>query len=128
MSAAEDALDVARFCWPDKPWQVEDEHGDPTFVFAVWHHDVRHSDKLDEAAWSGEDAADIAAAERVLVERGLKNEYGRELIYALREDGDVHIGRPFTDDDATSLATAPLDLRLRAMARVVREQQPKEKA
>lgn len=110
MSAADDALDVARFCWPDPSWRCHHEDGVPCRDYMHW-----------PCAFDPSSVHHIAAAERVLVERGLGEEYGRELAFEVLR-GNV------MDRWGCVLAgaLAPLDARLRAMARVVREKQQKE--
>ena len=68
-------------------------------------------------------AADIAAAERVLVERGLGDRYGLALSEEL---GSPHGPAGCSYGAVAKIRTAPLEICLRAMARVVREHQPKE--
>lgn len=115
----DDALTVAKFCWPDVPWQA-DVGGDPAFVFALVQPDPRHSDKIEEHARSFEDVADIADAERILVARGLGEAYGRELRCALGFDKGCYW---ISMADIAAIRNAPLDVCLRAMAAAIREAQ-----
>lgn len=115
VSATDDALDVARFRWPEYEW-----------VRACGAYCRRlpgHRSYTLEESWDPRDAADIAAAERVLVERGLGEEYGRALRLALRiKDAEKdYYGQYLTDGEVVAIRTAPLEVCLRAMARVVRE-------
>jgi hypothetical protein len=64
--------------------------------------------------------SNVRNAERVLIERGHAEEYGRALI---RELNLYPLG---SDEDAALCATAPLDARLRAMAAVIRGLEKKE--
>jgi len=120
VSAADDALDVARFCWPEHEWDL--------YPGGLMPHARRRTGALLErdryVYWRATSRSDIAVAERVLVERGLGQMYVDELIgiYA-REVADTW---PYKYD--VWALVAPLDARLRALARVVREQQPKGKA
>lgn len=117
MSAADDALDVARFCWPGEDWSIDalgrvagppSTDADGCIFREVW-----------------EPAAHIAAAERVLVERGLGEEYGRALaINVLGSSWELQPGKNLcniTGVEFAAIRTAPLKVCLRAMARVVRE-------
>lgn len=100
VTAQDDALAVARFLRPRKnPARPGSEY-------------ARQEDEIDRNwIWNN-----IAAAEAVLVERGLGEQYGAELVAELKLCGHV-------DLDAARIRTAPLDVCLRAMAAVVRKQQ-----
>lgn len=110
---SDDALDVARFCWPDPSWRCHHEDGVPCRDYMHW-----------PCAFDPSSVEHIAAAERVLVERGLGQRYVDALIgiYAC----EVADTWPYKYD--VWALVAPLDARLRALARVVREQKPKEQA
>lgn len=119
MSAADDALDVARFCWPQFAWEQDDYTGE--CYTAEDNGDV--FDPQPQMLFWGKRHRDIAAAERVLVdERGLGEEYGRALLRELNL-----VPEWVSSNDIATVRTAPLEVCLRALARVVREQQkPKE--
>lgn len=112
--SADDALDVAMLTvcrWRDPR-------------FSEWSDDAQ----LVLAETYCKNREWIAAAERVLVERGLRHEYGAAL---MREMYGLDPGERIFSTELSHVAdirTAPLEVCLRAMARVVREQQPKEKA
>lgn len=108
MSAADDALDVAMLTvcrWRDPR-------------FSEWSDDAQ----LVLAETYCKNREWVAAAERALVERGLGFAYGVKL---LEELGIADAMWP--EEAAATIRTAPLEVCLRAMARVVREKQPKEK-
>ena len=101
---SEEALRVARFCWPEQAWGSR-VVGDPKFT-----------------------PDSIAAAERVLVERGLGEAYGRALRLALRiKDAEKdYYGQYLTDGEIAAIRTAPTEVIARAVLRVVDEQLSKE--
>ncbi len=113
MSAADDALDVAMLTvcrWRDPRFSARSD--DAQLVLAETYCKNRE--------W-------VAAAERVLVERGL----GEDLVEALMVEVDHApvieiVGRHrivrLTLDWVAAVAFAPLDARLRAMASVVRKE------
>ncbi len=116
MSAADDALDVAMLTvcrWRDPR-------------FSEWSDDAQ----LVLAETYCKNREWVAAAERVLVERGLGEKYGRALRLALliEDAAKDRRGQYLTDGEIAAIRTAPLEVCLRALARVVREKQPKEKA
>ncbi len=103
----DDLLALARFCWPGQT-----------------HLGIR-------CALIAQDLNHCAAAEAVLIERGLGEEYGGELARQLERDG-----RPMGIDPTQDMvrvysrwilhaATAPLDARVRAMVQVVRAEEAK---
>lgn len=119
MSATDDALDVARFCWP---------HTD-SFWWDSKFGRVHGAGGSGPRVWDCRDHSDFAAAERVLVELGLGEAYGRALRLALliEDAAKDRLGQYLTDGEIAAIRTAPLEVCLRAMARVVREQpKPKE--
>jgi len=116
------ALKIARFCWPHEPWQDS------------------ASMRLATGGITGtpfilDRMEDVALAEAVLIERGLGEAYGRALVdtmeghstYAGKRDDD---GVEFVETDFADIAlfaTAPLDVRVRAIVRVIDEEEEKTK-
>ena len=107
------ALRLARFIWPeDKPaWSKADKYGEATLYGENGYFDFDDWDL-------------IHAAEAVLIERGLGEEYGRAL-YAVMLSS-VHGPVSLTDmkkyrEDIAVFATAPKEDRVRAMLRVGEE-------
>jgi hypothetical protein len=100
---ASDAQLVAKWCWPNEDWQRLCAENGPDFPFR----------------WGG-----LHGAERVVIERGLAEQYGAELVAALGLFGrDVREWPVSADgEDFAKLATAPLEVRVRALAAVVRAQ------
>lgn len=129
MSTTDDALDVARFCWPNFTWKGgalwcvwTEEYGNDSYCWRFT------PDRFDSAPQDGSQKGihGISAAERVLVERGLGEAYGRELIRQLIIPSNT-VTPVLLWSEITTIRTAPLEVCLRAMARVVREQRkPKE--
>ena len=117
---SEDALDVARFCWPEHEWKSLDRG-----LSACRRADCRPGWNFTDylTIWRADNREDIAAAERVVVERGLGEEYGKWIAVELGpppESLERYFGY------VAKIATAPLDARLRALAVVARKQLEKE--
>ena len=98
---AENALTVARWCWP------EDSLGAQDCIRSFMEFDGDHRDF-------------IAAAEAVVRERGLGEEYGRGLLGVLGFWRGLAL---LNFDEMATIATAPLHARLAALAAVAREAQ-----
>lgn len=106
MSDESDALVIARWCWPepdewtvsDMPWVIRDTD------------DGQTPDCFDPSS-----PHDIADAERVLIERGHAEAYGRALAFELSIDGYDDLW-----EFCAAAATAPLDARVKAMAATIR--------
>lgn len=105
-----DALTIARWCWPDaNEWRMS-ETGDWALRDT---DDGRLPDSFDPSI-----PYDVIYAEEVVIERGLRRQYGNELHKIVAEESGVG-DFPDGDWDAT-IATAPLDARVRAMAAAIR--------
>ncbi len=121
-----DALVVARWCWPSERWSE---------TAYVDRDGVRRVGALQGARptrFCSEEHEDVADAERVLIERGHAEAYGRALWVEVLDDVssneeekadtrrsgmlDIHRGADFAN-----LATAPLEARVRAMAATIRD-------
>jgi hypothetical protein len=109
-----DALTIARWCWPED--EGDDYYG-PKATFCLGMEELLRGEKQDGLAmWA------VRAAERIVMELGHAKTYGRELAR--------HFGfkTPILMDDGGAehsirlamAATAPLDVRVRAMAAVIR--------
>lgn len=114
-----DALTVARWCWGDRPWHMHTSES----VWPCWHQDQ------ESAVFCGDYGADVAAAERILIERGHGEAYGTALIREIAPPWPIRgptVSFAYLGEAACAFATAPLAVRLRAMAEVIRHLQPKE--
>jgi hypothetical protein len=116
----EQALKIARFCWPERAWQQDTMGHDPIFVW--WDQPADARGKIEEGqAWHPEDETCLAAAERALVERGRGDRYGK---FLLEEIGyDRWQLRPLTGDSCASIRAAPPEAIARAILRVAEEQE-----
>lgn len=112
-----EALEIARFCWPHKDsfwWNDECDQ-----VHGVGGPGPR--------TWDCNDHSDLSAAERVLVERGLGDEYERALLAQMNVMRAHRIGLsgvPVVEVQAGTIAaaiTAPLNVRARSILETVRE-------
>lgn len=117
----DDVLVIARWCWPDRSWRAWGR-SEQAEVY-------RESDGLCMAEWWPCDGLgyreSIADAEKILIERGHADRYGREPARALYPDGESWMeGARFavttTWHIIGKLATAPLDVRVKALAAVIR--------
>jgi len=113
-----DALAVARWAWPEH--QVGDGQewvSTGGFTMSVF--------SPSEHTGDGFSLHGISDAERVVLARGLAEQYGRALTEQLVSGGDIDCAAFFRSLHeyvrATMLATAPLSSRLRALAKVARE-------
>lgn len=114
----DDLLALARFCWSRRKWTTETGDGL-----------VRDYNEPD-VEFLGDHRDDVSAAEAVLIERGLGEEYAQQLILAL---GDRVPGFQIHDDArislhwaaVTNIRTAPLEVCVRAMVEVVRQEEEK---
>lgn len=103
-----DALRIARWRWPDSAWDWAEYDGGSLALNSEHKFDSRHH-------------RDVHAAELVLIERGLRREYGdalHRIVAAESGIGDF----PDGDWDAT-MAMAPLASRVRALAAVIEAQE-----
>lgn len=125
MNENDDALTVARWCWPEQTWGIDHKgqvysHGVQCFSCGhiEWGKDGTKTHMLVTHA-------DIADAERVLIERGMAEAYGFELAktcglcvgYAPHYRGNMERDLCLAYAKA---ATASLDARVRAMAATIR--------
>lgn len=115
MTDTNDALTVARWCWPDEPHNPGFRLlADKTFALSVF----------DPEEWEGSERSQfgVRSAESVVIERGLAVQYGATLLAAL-DGADLYSGGGRYDLDGywlARLATAPIGARLRALAAVIR--------
>ena len=124
------ALIVARWCWPEECQRNE------TRCDLVVSNGTYALSVFDPTCFgSGNFMLDTRAAELVIIERGLAEEYGRTLAIALgfNECGEAMMRNDvcsFTRTDYVNaadcalLATAPLDARIRAMLAVIQAHPP----
>lgn len=108
------ALRIARFCRPDLEWRASK-------IVGVVRAPSQHPQCVDER-FDIEVPEKVAAAERAIVEHGLGEEYGRELMWAIP---NTHLSSAL---GACWLATAPLDVRVRALLAVVEAEEEKHQA
>jgi hypothetical protein len=99
----DDLLALARFCWPEQAWATR-VVGDPKFT-----------------------PDSVAAAEAILIERGLGSAYADALgklvcMEWVQVNGQAAV---LTSQEILCIATAPLDARVRAMVQVVRAEEAK---
>ena len=109
---AENALIVARWCWDAQSWTASKVSG----CCIAQSLNVGYPADVFDA----ESRDDIAAAEAVVRERGLGEEYGRGLLGVLGFWRGLAL---LNFDDMATIATAPLPARLAALAAVAREAQ-----
>jgi hypothetical protein len=114
-ASASDALLIARWCWPGVEYR-EDEWGNAVEVLDCQNLFLRND-------WRA-----IHHAERILIERGHAEAYGKAL---MQQDGiEIHYcdSNSMSDHEfcaeAAKLATAPLDARVRALAATIRALSP----
>lgn len=77
-----DALTIARFCFPETHWVMREDEG----VAIDWGLESFTHAELAESSgplWNPQDRADVSAAESVVIERGLAEQYGRALAHEL---------------------------------------------
>ena len=135
---SEEALRVARFCWPDQAgarpgnvWErsktgcMRQTQGGPEF-------DPRRLTGRDDLQLHGGFRVvgfGLADAERLLVERGLGEEYGAALSWELCNDraGPTYVAAGCTFEGVARIRTAPTEVIARAVLRVVDEQLSKVK-
>lgn len=121
-----DALIVARWCWPERLWV---EWGDGKQASDVTGRVDVQGNPIGACNWWPRDFEferdSFADAEQVVIARGLAERYGSAL--ALEVLGPVWELQPgpticnITGVEFAKLATAPLPVRLRALAAVARE-------
>ncbi len=76
--------------------------------------------------WNSESRHDVAAAEAVLIERGMGEEYGAELVAELGVARGERLDWEFEwAASVAAIRTAPLDVCVRAMVQVVRAEEAK---
>ena len=102
------AFKIARWCWPEA-------------ANAKTESDYAKKDRAIGQQLA-RDWPTIRAAELVLIERGLAEEYGRKLLDEICDARDT-----WSENEAASLcATAPLDARCRALLAVIEKQEAKK--
>jgi hypothetical protein len=101
------ALVIARWCWPNEPWNLS---ANMRLATGAITGRPFYPDRMD----------DVHAAELVVIERGLAEEYGRALAFDL---WPTEPKPKFTFSIALALAaTAPLDARVRALVAAIEAQ------
>lgn len=127
-----DALLIARWCWPkcdwtDGAWEAGD--GRDVFKDEAWRRRTYVGDhglenEVEVFGTRDQHASIVHAAERVLIERGHAEAYGKALWREIYPRGDPRVGEfaaglliPF---DVAFHATIVLDVRVRAMAAAIR--------
>ena len=106
------ALRIARFCWPHSEWILSEP-------LLVWERGRGH-----RTLCFGEESS-LRLAERAIVERGLGERYGEELIEAV--DG-IYTERQTLEAMFAVIRTAPLDAIVRALLAVVEAEEKKHQA
>jgi hypothetical protein len=115
------ALRIARWMEPDKPWHIVGD--DVGLVHWLEHARWKEGEPARPDPWGSfqdDSRDDIAAAERVAIERGLRKVYGRLLLAEVRGADDAIEGYSGFSELAT-VATAPLSARVRALVRLIEE-------
>ena len=124
-----DALTIARWCWPKYTWKegiesevYTEECGTDDSCWEFWPDE--YGGRPQDCEQNGRKG--VSDAESVLIECGLAENYGNALCWELwgnknhpefkfRGDWAPNLGA-----DLAELATAPLNVRVRAMAAVIR--------
>jgi hypothetical protein len=105
----DDLLALARFCKAEK-----------------WHEVFCRN--LSGVSGEGAQRSAVSAAEAVLIERGLGEEYGAELVAELGVARGERLDWEFEwAASVAAIRTAPLDVCVRAMVQVVKQQQKETK-
>lgn len=118
-----DALTIARWCWPSIEAWVQDGDASPACSCEKCVGFQFRSYDSDDHCPSGVRWYGVAAAESILIERGLAWNYGDALAAILFADPRSNAMR--FSEQFTMFATAPLAARVRAMAAVIRAQEAK---
>jgi hypothetical protein len=123
-----DALDIARWCWPEGTWKLR-AGKTGLGVFAVRVDDYLRTPAGEsggvpiyecsaQTTFQQGSVHDVAAAEAVVIERGLAKAYGCALLTELSQE-QLEGFSGF--EELARIATAPLAARVRALAAVVRK-------
>lgn len=123
-----DALVVCRWCWPCCEWKEAPEiDGEKAARHVVDYMSCKRGHPMGDFTLADDDFYGVNCAERVLIERGLAEAYGRELVAELGIR-TFSGGGGWTEPWAIAVhaAAAPLDARIRALAAVVRAQEGKK--
>lgn len=120
----EDILALARFCWPYAGWNMS----------VIGLASTNTTKAACPAYFSAGSRDAVAAAEAILIERGLGEEYGRAFAAEMRWTGKYwspHLSANkdplrLMGDAIAACLNAPLDARVRAMVAVVRAQEDKK--
>lgn len=115
-----DALRIARWCWPETSW-IQRFKNSPT---CSCENCVGFNERLDadnENCPSGVHWYGVSSAESILFSRGLTKEYDEALcreVLGARPDSPDAVVCP---DHLSRIATASLEMRVRAMVSVIEE-------
>ena len=109
------ALRIARWCWPERQWISNPDNID---------HAIAYSEDPHGWYWDATELDDVRAAEQVVIERGLAEEYGRALCIATK--AIICIDDDLQYDGIAAIATAPLDARVRALLTVIEKQEARD--
>ena len=105
----DDLLALVRACWPHRTWEP-------------WLNIVRSRERADDRIFEHTSRHDVAAAEAVLIERGLGEKYAKRVALILRrEDTERPRGERHDFSDVLLGLVAPLSARVRAMAQAIEE-------
>ena len=116
-----DALIVAKWCWPEHDWSVMGvspvgcKRGTDTTM--AYFEPKRWTTDADLREFG------VIDAERVVIERGLAEAYGKELAYLAPGATETPSSRPYLTifySDVAAFATATQEARVRALAAVIR--------
>lgn len=116
-----DALEIAKFCWPEQPWKDDadsaytDEDDAEGYTYSFWGTRLDDDDDVEyQIRRHG-----VASAERILVERGMAQEYALALLAHLHLL-HKHDEGWLIEEDVVKIAMAPAEARVRAMLAVIR--------
>ena len=108
------ALRIVRWCWPERVWVRDPDGIDP---------DLAYSDGPPFSIYRDfTERDDVAHAERVVIERGLAEDYGCALVDELGFGGPPGPDGPSLYEVWGKIATAPIEARVRALLAVIEQE------